>query len=366
MKFTLKFLAFAVIVATSKFSAVAYAQTPKISVTPKAQTTSDSAKAIIQTKTPEDWIVYDDTTYTPVLDEVSRHLDAARKAFDAKDNKKASMELRTVADELKKQSARASKQGKAQIEADKELLVADKKYAQDTTKHLDSVALTVGSAAAAIDSGKINSKSDLDKVMGKAARADLERRWLVSDVAEWYPVTEEPQHLFLEAVAANARKDQKAAATDIRKAAGYLRLEAERAAGKAKQALENSFIELDGLANSVEKGSIKDEKSMEKVFANAERALALEHRAKASESFASKEFDKVGYELKASAHGLESAAGWVDEKAKSGVSATVADTRALGDKLASGGKWTSDEVAKGLDLLGNSIDTLGHKIENGK
>jgi len=39
----------------------------------------------IVTKAPHDWIVYDDNSLTPVVDEVSRHLADARMAFDAKD-----------------------------------------------------------------------------------------------------------------------------------------------------------------------------------------------------------------------------------------------------------------------------------------
>ena len=81
------------------------------------------------------------------------------------------------------------------------------------------------------------------------------------------------------------------------------------------------------------------------------------------ESWARKDYNKAGYELKAAAHGLESAAGWVGGEAKAGASAMVADTRKLGDKLTSGLTWTRDEVAKGLETLGNSLIELGHKID---
>ena len=101
---------------------------------------------------------------------------------------------------------------------------------------------------------------------------------------------------------------------------------------------------------------------MTRFFAKANHALALEHRSKAVESWTRKEYDKAGYELKAAAHGLESAASWAGAEAKAGASATVTDARALGDKLASGATWTRDEVAKGFESLGNSINALGQKI----
>jgi len=40
--------------------------------------------------------------------------------------------------------------------------------------------------------------------------------------------------------------------------------------------------------------------------------------------------------------------------------------RLQGDKLASGATWTRDEVAKGFESLGNSINALGQKIGSSK
>ncbi len=365
MKFTLKPIALAMLVATAELAGATYAQAPKAPAVPVVQAAGPSAptatKAPIPTKVPEDWIIFDDITYTPVVDDVSRHLDAARKAFDAKDDKKAAAELRATADDLKQQAARAGKADQALVVADKVLVAEDTKTARDTMKRLNASALKVRSAATGIESGKIKTEADLDKAIDKAARADIERRWLVTDVTTWYPVSEEPQRHFTDAAAAYAKKDYRAAATDIRKATSYLRLEAGRATGAARQELERSVAQLDMLAASVEKGAVKDEQSMTKAFARADHALALGHRSKAVESWARKEYDKAGYELKAAAQGLESAASWIGAEAKAGASATVADTRALGDKLAAGGAWTRDEIDKGFESLGNGINALGQK-----
>jgi len=177
---------------------------------------------------------------------------------------------------------------------------------------------------------------------------------------------DELQNHFTDAVAAYAKKDYQAAAADIRQATSTLRIESGRAAGSAKQELDSSVAQLDKLAASVEKSTVNEEKSMANAFATANHALALEHRAKAAASWADKAYDKAGYELKASAHGLENAAGWVGGKAKSGASATVAGTRVLGDKLASGATWTRDEVGKGFASLGKGIDALGRKLAGTK
>jgi hypothetical protein len=185
-------------------------------------------------------------------------------------------------------------------------------------------------------------------------------------VTTWYPVSEEPQRHFGSALAAYVKKDYQAAATEIRKATSYVRLEAGRATSEAQQALETSVAELDTLAASVEKETVKDEKTLVTAFTHSHYALSLAHRAKAAESWTRKEYDKVGYEFKAAAHALESAAGWAGAEAKTGATAVVADTKTLGEKLASGATWTREEVAKGFESLGNAINALGQKIGSSK
>ena len=84
--------------------------------------------------------------------------------------------------------------------------------------------------------------------------------------------------------------------------------------------------------------------------------------AKAAESWARKSYDQAGYELKAAAHGLESAATWTGTEAKAAASTATADARAVGDKLASGGVWAKNEVTKGFDSLGGALNKLGQSI----
>lgn len=360
MKLPPTLIALVALAASTPFAGVAYAQAAKASAVPAVHPAA--SKTTIAAKAPEDWIVYDDATYTPVVDDVSRHLDAARKAFDAKDTKKAAQEMRAVADDLKRQAARAASDAAVMVKTDKAVLAADTTYAQDTIARMNAGALMIASAAASIENGRIKTTADLDKAFDQAARSDMDRRWLAANVTTWYPVTEEPQRHFTNAAAHYARKDYKAAATDIRKATSYVRLEAGRATGEPRRELDRAVVQLDTLAASVEKGAVQDEHAMAQVLAHANHALALEHRSKAAESWVRKDYDKAGYELKAASFGLESAAGWAGEEAKAGASATVAEARALGDKLASGSAWTRDEVVKGIEALGQSIDELGRKI----
>lgn len=71
---------------------------------------------------------------------------------------------------------------------------------------------------------------------------------------------------------------------------------------------------------------------------------------------------QAGYELKAAAQGLESAAAWTGGQAKAAAAAGASDARAVGEKLASGGVWARDEVAKGFESLGGALNKLGQSI----
>lgn len=365
MTFAFKPIVLAAAVAAAQVAGAAHALTQSAPVAANAQSAA-AANAPTPTRAPDDWIVYEDRTYTPVVDTVSRHLDAARKALDAKDNATAAAELRVVAGELRLQAARAALADRALVRTDKALAAADARHGQDTVNRLNASARKVGSAAVAIEHGQVKTTADLDKAIDRAVRADMERRWAVTDVSDWYRVSEEPQRHFTDAVTAYAGKEYETAATDIRKAASYLRLEASRATGDAKQELDGSIAQLEALAASVQKGTGRDEQSMARVFAKADHALALQHRSKAAESWARNEYERAGYELKAAAHALESAAGWIGGAAKAGVSATVEDVRSLGNELATGGNWTRAEVARDFASLGNGIDATGKHVDGAR
>ena len=184
----------------------------------------------------------------------------------------------------------------------------------------------------------------------------------MTDVTTWYPVVDEPQRHFDAAAEAVAKKDYKAAATEVRKGASYLRLESARAVGDVKKALDAAGVQLEKMASGLEKGGVKTEKQIDKAFADANHALALAHRAKAAESWTAKAYDQAGYELKAAAQDLESAAAWTGAEAKTAAAAATSDARALGDKLASGGVWAKGEVVKGFDSLGTALNKLGSSI----
>jgi hypothetical protein len=334
---------------------MALAQTQMAPAAAAAAAAAGAVKAPISTKAPTDWIQYTDTTFTPVLDDVSTHLAAARVALASKDSAKAAESMQAAASALQIQAELAAR-------IDRQRAAADIKLARDTHARLAALVKKLEVTAVQLKAGKITTTAQLDKTLDKAARADLERRWLVTDVTTWYPVAEEPQRHFLAASEDFAKKDYKAAATEVREASAYLRLESARAIGEAKSGLAAADAALEKTAAALDKGAVKDKKQLEQVFANADHALGLAHRARAADLWARKAYDKAGYELKASAQGVESAATWTSGEAKAAAASAADDARAIGEKLASGGVWTRNEVAKGFESLGNALNKLGHAV----
>jgi hypothetical protein len=311
---------------------------------------------------PDDWIIYDETTYSPIVDEVDRHLAAARAAFAAQDSKTAAAQLRSVSEELRAQSAAATGLEHVRASEDTSAATLQNKLAAQTTHRMTASAAKIDAAASAVEDGKITTTAQLDKAIDKADRADMDQRWVLSKVSTWYPLVQEPQRHFSAAASAFSDRDYGLAAAEIRKGESYVRKEASRASGSARSGLNDSAAQLEDLARSVQTGSEQDAAVLRRAFAAANHVLAIEYRALASRSWARKEYDEAGHELRASAQSLESGADWLGAQARAGASATVADTRALGDKLSSGAEWTRDEVAKGMVKLGNGIEEMGRKI----
>jgi hypothetical protein len=320
-----------------------------------AASTPLTAKSAITARSPADWIEYDDATYTPVLDDVSQALADARSALARNDRVEAASAMHAAARALAVEADRAGR-------VDRQRAAADMTLARETHARLRALTNRLDATAAQIRAGKLVTTVALDKILDKAARADLERRWLVTDVTGWYPVAEEPQRHLGAAAAAYAKKDYRAAATEARKAAAYVRLESARAVGAARRGLEAANADLETTARAFDKGVLHVDKDMDRTFAAADRALALAHRAKAAEAWSRKAYDASGYELQASAQGLGDAAAWVGTDAKVAASAGVSAAHAVGDKLARGGVWVKDEVARGFESLGGALNRLGQSI----
>lgn len=304
---------------------------------------------------PEDWIVYDDVTYTPVLDDVSRALQQARQALDQHKPKQAAQAMREASQALAREAASASR-------ADRQRAAADDRLATQTRQRMDALTRKLNATADGIAAGRIQNTAALDKTLDKAARADLESRWRVTDTTTWLPVADAPQHHLATAMDAYLHKDLHAAATEVRKADGYLRLEGARATGAARHAVDAAHADLVKTALALDHGAVKSEQALRASFARADHALALAQRERAAADWSHRAYADAGLGLSAAGRNLEAAAHWAGGETGKAAGATADEVRTLGDKLAAGGHWVRDEVAGGFDHLGHALDRLGHAI----
>jgi hypothetical protein len=304
-----------------------------------------SAKAEIPTKTPEDWLVVQDTTFIPVFDDVSRKMLEAQRSFLKKDNKSAADDVRQSAADLSGESSGASVEGQKRIQA--------------ASKDLDHL-------AAELDSNKVRSVKQLDAAFVKAHGADIDQRWVAADETVWYPYVNESGQHFKSAHDAFVSQDLKRSAEEIRKGESFVKLEDVRATGDAKRSLDASTRELDRLAGDVSRGGIKDVRSLDIAFARADYALALSPLAKASESSATNDASKTGYELRAAASYLEQGASRAGSEVESGVSASVQDAREAAGKLIQGTPVATGDVGNAIKSASQGIDLLGKKVMHAK
>jgi hypothetical protein len=175
-----------------------------------------------------------------------------------------------------------------------------------------------------------------------------------------------PEKNFIAAQADFLNKEYKKAAVEIRKGSEFLKKKTDQAEIETNKELRKSALELDALAENVEKGAVKSEKTLKDSFAKAHYTLAKYYNEKASASYAKKEYKKAGYELKASAIYLKNGMTWAGQKIEERTESVMNESHRLGDKIIQGSNWTADEFEKGLSYLGDEISALGKNIKGTK
>jgi hypothetical protein len=173
----------------------------------------------------------------------------------------------------------------------------------------------------------------------------------------------EPASHFQKADEFFLKKDLKAAASEIRKGAGFLKQKAKIATADSKEDLNASAQELEKLAGDVETGGVTSEKQLKDAFASSYHALSNYEYRRASESWAKKKTRETGQALTNAAQDVEQAAKWSGRELEADTANTIDYARTVGGKLVKGAGWTADEVDKGIKGISNALSKLGEKME---
>jgi hypothetical protein len=175
---------------------------------------------------------------------------------------------------------------------------------------------------------------------------------------------DEPATYFQKADELYLKKDLKAAASEIRKGARFLKAKAKSATKDSKEGLNASAQELEKLAKDVERGGVTSEKQLKDTFARSYHALANYEYLRASESWSKKKTRETGQALTDAAQDMEQAAKWSGRELETGTTDTIDYARVVGGKLVKGASWTEDEVDKGIKGIGSALSKVGENLKS--
>ncbi len=156
------------------------------------------------------------------------------------------------------------------------------------------------------------------------------------------------------------KKDFKDSASEIRQASRILASEASKATEQGRQDLAESALELDQLADKVERKALRSEKDLDDVFARAEQSLAESYEAKASESKVRKDILQAGRDLRASATHLENALTWAGRRVDEESRRAIKDAREIAGKMEKGIEVAESRIDNAFEALRKEIGAAAH------
>ena len=145
------------------------------------------------------------------------------------------------------------------------------------------------------------------------------------------------------------------AAYHIRRAKSWLKLEAYRTEREAKDDLEASIRDLEGLIKALEEGSHPANKVLKVAFAKAEYALAYHHHRKALSYKATGNPEKMTYALDAASTHLMYGSVWAGRELDQNDAVAAKEARAIARKVKRGERWSLDRLREALKGLGRGI-----------
>lgn len=196
---------------------------------------------------PSPWAPVNQDAWTLVMEEPQNHFMRARDDLSRKDAKGAASEMRLAGTFLKIQE-----------------------------KRLEASVKQLNDLADGIESGTVVSAKEANDSFDSAIRV-LDQRQAVLPVIEGADVMymDEADYHLAQAKIYLDRKDNKAAAGDIRRAAAYLKLKAVHAGEDTKKELSSSAAELEELARKADAGGVLAVADLENSFERARRAVRL-------------------------------------------------------------------------------------------
>ena len=147
-----------------------------------------------------------------------------------------------------------------------------------------------------------------DKKEDKGEKPTATPGWIVIEDDFWYPWAFEPIYWFDSAESHYRQRQEKAAASELRKAESWLNFAATHAQPITKKSLDEASAALKALADDLDKGKIGSMRDLDSAMVKANKALAEWHYFKADQNLAKSEEKDAAQNLQAAARYLKKAA----------------------------------------------------------
>jgi hypothetical protein len=181
---------------------------------------------------------------------------------------------------------------------------------------------------------------------GKAAAAPLPARSPVAREPGAMAERHEAQESFDRARAAVLAKDFATSARELAEASAFLRTHAEEAELGAIAALQGASKELEMVAQRLARGESQTVRTLDRVFANANRAEAQHHLTRAVAAMQDRDYRRAGEELVMSIDHLERAARDLRHPRDADAEPALASARSLAEHMLRGGVPTRAEAKR--------------------
>ncbi len=175
-----------------------------------------------------------------------------------------------------------------------------------------------------------------------------------------------PEKHFMKAHSDFMKKDMKASAEELRKAAESLRTYEKDAPEDSKQELTAAVDELESTAKGVEANEVMSPKRVSLTLANANAAVAKYHYSKASEYMTKQDEKMAGEELKRADKHLKEADKMLGEKMTKEEKSTMKEAQKMATGLIKGKKETAESMKKAMDDFQRDLNQTMTKIENAR
>jgi len=292
--------------------------------------------------TGEPWLYGGKDVWIPIVDPLGQRLAEASRALSS---------------ERPADAAEALREGAAFLESEAE------RVAPGERGKMHQAASRLTKLAETLDAGAPVTRQAFDLETREVFAVDVDCRWATVSEADWMAATE-LVHTHLErARELLAANEPQAVAIELRKAAALLRLEAGRADGADRKAIEAAWFELRQLAAKAQVGTLTDVAVLAHGAAHACQTLAQAHQCETGRLWAEHQAAPAGRTLALAAKELERALVWIGAQDDSTQKAAAEEARRVATALVSGPPPAEAEVTKALDELRLSIRSLGERLQ---